>query len=624
MVLAEQKAPAVGKAEDEGEVVLLASAAAEGDERAFADLYHLLSQRIFNLVLRSVHDRPTAEDLCQEIWLRAHEEIRTLRAPQAVRSWLYRIASRACVDFARSSRGRHRREEDDIDDFVIAYGPQPEDAAIVDSEVRFVWETLGAMAPRQSMALYLKQIDGLTYAEIASILECTPPSVEALLFRARQSFARAYHRMESSALERCEMFSQVMASVVDHEPTQLQRTALEAHAAGCRSCRSQLSEIRRANRAYLALPLLPIGKGLALETILAGGGATAGAGLLTAAAGLLGAGAFQAKIVLVGAIFVAGGAVATGQVSVPVVSGHVGVTLESRDHTLTMSDPGGAHGAGASGQALPSLLDDRVAPIEARTGSGVTSPAVASGAAGITEESMTADRQDDSATPVAAESLIGPAPAEAPDVAEGQPAPPAGPLSSEFETGPEAPIPTPAPDAPAAQGTGPTPGGDPEESAAPQGLITSVLQTTEDVTRLAGEAINEVAELVGDTVGQVVAPVVTVIQPLDDAVEDLTGLSLVETLEDVTSILPSSSATAVPLNEVVQDVIEPVGDLLDDPLQPVEELLEDPLEPLEELTGPLLEPLLPTPPPEPSGTPPPDPTTPPANEGPCLLGLLLC
>jgi RNA polymerase sigma-70 factor (ECF subfamily) len=123
------------------------------------------------MVLRSVHDRPTAEDLCQEIWLRAHSEIRNLRAPEALRAWLYRIASRACVDFARSSRGKHRNDESDIDEYIVAYGPQPEDTAIVDSEVRMVWETLGSMAPRQSMALYLRQVDGLSYDEIASVLE---------------------------------------------------------------------------------------------------------------------------------------------------------------------------------------------------------------------------------------------------------------------------------------------------------------------------------------------------------------------------------------------------------------------------------------------------------------------
>ncbi|HEY7467541.1 MAG TPA: RNA polymerase sigma factor, partial [Dehalococcoidia bacterium] len=283
--------PESQRPEEEARVILLASAAAEGDEGAFAELYKLLSQRVFNLVLRSVHDRPTAEDLCQEIWLRVHREIRGLRAPEAMRSWLYRIASRACVDFARSSRGKHRKEEDGIDEFVAAFGHEPEESAIVGNEVRLMWQTLGAMAPRQSIALYLKQVDGLSYDEIASVLDCSRPTVEALLFRARQSFVRAYRRVESSQEERCEMFAQVMASVIDNEPTALQRSALESHAADCMSCRPQLVEMRRANNAYLALPLMPIGKTLALETILAGGGVAAGAGIFSAASGLLGAGA---------------------------------------------------------------------------------------------------------------------------------------------------------------------------------------------------------------------------------------------------------------------------------------------------------------------------------------------
>jgi hypothetical protein len=178
-----------------------------------------------------------------------------------------------------------------------------------------------------------------------------------------------------------------------------------------------------------------------------------------------------------------------------------------------------------------------------------------------------------------------------------------------------------------------------------EGLLTSLLQQPGGgVPEILDSVVSELPAVLGDTVNALTTPVSTVLEPVDDAVEGLTGLSLLETANDVTGLLPSSDATPVPLNEAVGDVLEPVVDLVEDPLEPVETLLAEPLEPVETLTQPvevltqpvetltepveaLTQPVLgPLLPPEP--TPPPDgpapTTTPPPDEAPCLLGLLLC
>ena len=596
---------------EETRVILLASAAAEGDESAFAELYALLSQRVFNLVLRSVRDRGTAEDLCQEIWLRVHREIRDLRAPEAMRSWLYRIASHACVDFARSSRGKHRKDEEGIDEFVAAFGREPEETAIVGSEVRLMWQTLGAMAPRQSMALYLKQVDGLSYDEIALVLECTRPTVEALLFRARQSFVRAYRRVESSPAERCEMFSQVMTGVIDHEPTALQRSALESHAADCVSCRPQLAEIRRAHNAYLALPLLPIGKALALETILAGGGTAAGAGIFTAAAGLFGAGALPAKIVLVGVLLTtAGGAVATGQIEVPVISDHVALFeggTGDRAHATDVSFKPSASGTADTSLLSPSL-DPIIGIAPGSSSNQSLAGQLAQSGAGIVAGITTGAGGGSGASNGGAGASSGQGGETVNDGGAGDAV--NGPFGPSDPTVPGQLVPTP----------GPT-----------ETLVTALVETTQGLAGFVDETIGEVTGLVGDTVTAALEPVTELIEPVDNVVEDLTGLSVTETLEDVTNALPGLGSTPVPLGETVEDVLEPVEDILEDPLAPVEGVLEDPLapvedlteplddltEPVEDLTEPILGPLLPSPTPVPDAIPPPD-------DGLCVLGLLLC
>src|ERR1700675_282816 len=77
------------------------AAAAGGDKAAFAELYQEFAPKVYNLVLRSVRNAPAAEDVCQEVWVRAYQKLPELREPAAFSTWLYRIASRACIDRSR-------------------------------------------------------------------------------------------------------------------------------------------------------------------------------------------------------------------------------------------------------------------------------------------------------------------------------------------------------------------------------------------------------------------------------------------------------------------------------------------------------------------------------------------
>jgi hypothetical protein len=96
--------------------------------------------------------------------IRTHilHETRNLRAPEAIRSWFYRtprmpVSTPGVSPVASTTAGTT------IDELVQTYGPQPGDAAISGSEVRMVWETLGATAPRQGIALTLtRSIVGAT------------------------------------------------------------------------------------------------------------------------------------------------------------------------------------------------------------------------------------------------------------------------------------------------------------------------------------------------------------------------------------------------------------------------------------------------------------------------------
>jgi RNA polymerase sigma-70 factor (ECF subfamily) len=255
----------------------LAVAAIRGDAEAFEALYELLSPRVFNLVLRSVQDRATAEDVCQEVWLKAHREIRKLNSPRALRTWLFRMASRACIDYSRSRAYRERSNPEVTEEMVDAPAYEPEHVAERRAELRVMWEALAAMPPRQSLALYLKQAEGCSYEEIGRILSCPRTAVETLLFRARQGFSRVHQQLQHDPESSCKLIGQTMAAVLDHEATQFQERAVEAHLSDCRPCRIQMQTMGRGAAGYAWLPMLPAGQ-QALSSALATGSGAAGAG----------------------------------------------------------------------------------------------------------------------------------------------------------------------------------------------------------------------------------------------------------------------------------------------------------------------------------------------------------
>ncbi len=286
----------------------LVGLAVQGDEEAFAELYSHHSCFISNLVLRSTRNAADAEDICQEVWLKVHTEIGRLRTPEAFAGWLRCIASRACVDFAR------RRKPSSSLTWDIAEPPDrsvPEDVVAEHEERKIVWQALASLAPRQSTALFLREVEGYEYRRIAETIETSVSGVETLLFRARKALAKSYGALETSKAERCRQAHGVMAAVLDGEGGPVKRRSLQAHVDSCPTCRRELESMTRTSRAYAALLLLPVAGGW---HFLAGGSSAA---LSTLGAGKLTLLLAKLKALLVPALVAT--SVTTAVIAVPVV-----------------------------------------------------------------------------------------------------------------------------------------------------------------------------------------------------------------------------------------------------------------------------------------------------------------
>ncbi len=232
-------------------------AAAAGDAAAFSLLYERYSRPIYNMVLRSVRHTQSAEDVCQEVWLKAYRELDKLRDPAAFPLWLYRIAAKACIDAARR-RGRAPATAELPED-VAALHDDPEKAAIGQQEAQLTWEALAALPAKQHLALFLREVEQRSYREIGSVLGISEVAVGLCLFRGRQAFAKTYHRLEQMASgERCEHVRRAMSLVLDGEATSVQQQAVSAHAAACRGCADDFRAMRHSTRAYAGLALAPV------------------------------------------------------------------------------------------------------------------------------------------------------------------------------------------------------------------------------------------------------------------------------------------------------------------------------------------------------------------------------
>ena len=141
-----------------------------GESDAFAVLFDRHSSRVFALAYQLVGDRSEAEDITQDAFLQALSALPTLRQPELFGSWVARIASNAALT---ALRRRGRLPQAELTEAVVETHPDtarwgsPEAMNMASEEQRSVQITLNRLAPTHRTALAMREIGGLSYAEIA-------------------------------------------------------------------------------------------------------------------------------------------------------------------------------------------------------------------------------------------------------------------------------------------------------------------------------------------------------------------------------------------------------------------------------------------------------------------------
>ncbi|MGH9942142.1 MAG: RNA polymerase sigma factor [Pyrinomonadaceae bacterium] len=196
MYVLTQAAEAVDYEETEGEDERLVARAVAGDRAAFALLYRRYYARTFALAYGMTGRREQADDMAQEIFLRAYERLASYRGHAGFRTWFYRLAVNHCLNHCRRER-KYRDTVSDTDDgsgsrLASVAGPtgQIEDALARRQVQEQVRRALLTLKPEMRVLLVLKEIEGWSYEEIAERLECSTGTVASGLSRARKLLAR--------------------------------------------------------------------------------------------------------------------------------------------------------------------------------------------------------------------------------------------------------------------------------------------------------------------------------------------------------------------------------------------------------------------------------------------------
>jgi RNA polymerase sigma factor (sigma-70 family) len=240
-----------------------------GSDDAFGVLHDRYRQRLFAYVrqMLSGQSRQDAEDVLQDVFVRAFRALRTDERAVNVRAWLYRVAHNRCIDHLR----RPHPPAEEI--FEMSRKPllDPVEEAQRRDDLRRLVGDVGRLPEQQRSALLMREIDGMSYADLAGALDVTVPAVKSLLVRARVGLVEA---QESRDADCTEIRRDLLASYDRGVKASGRARRHMRECAGCREYRGQLRGMRRSFAA-----LAPAGAGpLALLANLLGGGGAAAAG----------------------------------------------------------------------------------------------------------------------------------------------------------------------------------------------------------------------------------------------------------------------------------------------------------------------------------------------------------
>jgi RNA polymerase sigma-70 factor (ECF subfamily) len=169
-----------------------------GDREAFRELFETYKDRVFSIAVYSFGgDQAAASDVSQQIFLKLLTSIRQFRGDSAFTTWLYRMVVNVCIDEQRK-RGRLLQFGESVPVSRVEDRRPPEKHFARGEVSDHVQAAINELTPKLRMPILLKYGEGLSYEEIAEVLECSMGTVASRLNRGHQSLAKKLSHLKGS------------------------------------------------------------------------------------------------------------------------------------------------------------------------------------------------------------------------------------------------------------------------------------------------------------------------------------------------------------------------------------------------------------------------------------------
>ena len=200
-------------------------------------LYRRYHRQIRAYLSRMTGDAQEAEDLTQEVFVKACRQLAGEARGGNMKAWLFQVATYTCFDHHRRST-RRVREAPIPDDLQLTSTGDPFEQA---QSTAAVVASLRRLAERHRAVLILKDVNGFRHAEIAAAMGISEGAAQILLHRARAEFKTAYTEIVAGRTTSCPVADRVAQDLVGTTLTPAQRRELKKHARTCPECRARLS-----------------------------------------------------------------------------------------------------------------------------------------------------------------------------------------------------------------------------------------------------------------------------------------------------------------------------------------------------------------------------------------------
>ena len=256
-----------------------------GNDAAFSVIHDRYRQRLFAYTRQMLGgSRQDAEDALQDVFLRAYSSLRSNDRPLSLRAWLYRVAHNRCIDHLR------RPIPPAVDLFETSRKPlhDPMDELVRREDLRQLVADVRRLPDQQRSALLMREMDGMSYAELAEALGVSLQAVKSLLVRARIGLVEAVEARDTAC-------SQIRLDLTDAYERGVRASGLaRRHLRDCEACVEYKTQLRAVHQGLAilgpggtgpisaALKLIGLGGAGSAGAASAGGGAAAGGGAVAA------------------------------------------------------------------------------------------------------------------------------------------------------------------------------------------------------------------------------------------------------------------------------------------------------------------------------------------------------